>query len=121
MMSSQCKITQFFPKTSYKKGPCDDVFDNGIKKILNEVIEMTISNAFTNECIVIQKYVRGYLCRMKMNTIQDGMTWEILEECIDYYNQGLSFYEYINTKTPKNNKRSWIITYIDGKQSPGLI
>jgi hypothetical protein len=68
-MSSQCKITQFFPKTSFKKGPCDDVFDNGIKKILNEVIEMTISNAFTNECIVIQKYVRGYLCRKPFITV----------------------------------------------------
>ena len=43
---------------------------------------------------------------MKMNTIQDGMTLEILEECIDHYNQGLSFYEYINTKMKDKKLRN---------------
>tara|TARA_Y100000590_G_scaffold464604_1_gene634456 strand:- start:2606 stop:3400 length:795 start_codon:yes stop_codon:yes gene_type:complete len=62
---------------------------------MDEMIDDSIKN---NSATIIQKHIRGYLDRMNLLKLKDGMTYSCLEEYINKYNDNLDFIEKMNQR-----------------------
>jgi hypothetical protein len=75
--------------------------------------ELTQSNTVTPErdtenghsILYIQKLYRGYIIRKNNTTLKDGMTRELLENCIDTYNNTIENEQKINQSLQKKKIR----------------
>lgn len=56
--------------------------------------------------IIIQKCIRGKLTRKELISLKDGMSYNLLLECINKYNEGLDFIENMNKNMKKKKIRN---------------
>jgi len=65
-----------------------------------------IDNSVKICACIIQKHIRGYLCRKGLISLKDGMTHPLLVECAEKYNEGLDFIENMNKNMKKKKIRN---------------
>ena len=68
--------------------------------IMDDIIDDIVNREYA---VIIQKHVRGYLIRINLLKLKDGMTFSKLVECINKYNEGIVFIQNMN-KTMNQKK-----------------
>lgn len=64
--------------------------------VVDTLVESSVVNPDLHACVIIQKHIRGHLCRKYLTSLKDGMTYGILVKCINHYNEDLKFTHNMN-------------------------